>query len=125
MFLDNLHRSALLLQLIPQLSNQLGYDHQFLQERLVSASIQPHIQQSKYNRNDSFWRLLTKYNEVCVFKRESSFSHMCCEYAMTDRFTLTTQEIGVGFLFRVKLFHRSVEHTSELQSPNDLVCRLL
>src|SRR5207248_11584667 len=35
--------------------------------------------------------------------------------------------IGVGHLdlLRVRRLHRSEEHTSELQSPYDLVCRLL
>src|SRR5947207_4270062 len=36
-----------------------------------------------------------------------------------------TQEQTLRALFGGELFHRSEEHTSELQSHSDLVCRLL
>src|SRR2546426_3933890 len=38
---------------------------------------------------------------------------------------LQARLIGAGFLRRAVQVHRSEEHTSELQSPCNLVCRLL
>src|SRR5690349_24582524 len=54
----------------------------------------------------------------------SMFSEHPVELGLRGREDLTLSELRSTPVYR-ELFHRSEEHTSELQSRRDLVCRLL
>src|SRR5258708_13246459 len=69
----------------------------------------------------------TLFPYTTLFRSLSDSGHaVACRGLWQQRFRRAHRGLGVGgFGFAFMIEHRSEEHTSELQSPDHLVCRLL